>query len=78
MATSLRELSSFRVEDSVANFVVIEHASKTAKEIAAQLAKRGVLVRDLSSYAGCDRCVRVSIGTSEANDAFLAAIREVA
>jgi histidinol-phosphate aminotransferase len=78
MAAALREVPNLRVEESVANFVVVEHSSKAASDLAAQLAKRGVLVRDLTGYAGCERCLRISVGTSEANDAFLAAIREVA
>ena len=78
MAAVLRTLTSFRVEESAANFVVIEHESRAATELAGQLARKGVLVRDLSGYAGCERCLRISVGTVEANDAFLAAIREIA
>lgn len=75
---ALAKLPNLRLEESVANFVVFEHATKSARTVASELASRGVLVRDLSSYAGCGRCVRVSMGTVEANDAFVAAMQEVA
>lgn len=74
----LSKLPNLRLEHSVANYVVFEHATRSGSELASELAQRGVLIRDLSSYDGCGRCVRVSMGTSEANDAFLAAMREVA
>ena len=36
---------------------------------------RGVLVRDVSAYPRLSRCLRVSVGTEEENEAFLAALR---
>jgi histidinol-phosphate aminotransferase len=36
---------------------------------------RGVLVRDFSRWPRLDDCLRVTIGTPEENDAFLAALR---
>jgi histidinol-phosphate aminotransferase len=41
------------------------------------LLARGILVRDVSSYPRLKNCLRVSIGSREQNDAFLAAIKEV-
>ena len=35
----------------------------------------GVLVRDCSSWEGLTDCLRVTVGTPEENDAFLAALR---
>ena len=78
LAAALGTIPSLRVETGGANFVVIEHASKPASAIASALAERGVLVRDLGGYAGCSRCLRISVGTREANDAAIAALREVA
>ena len=60
-----------------ANFVVFEHPSKRASELANALAARGVLVRDLGGYDGLGHCIRAGVGTPEANDALLAALREV-
>jgi histidinol-phosphate aminotransferase len=78
VAAALARNPRLRVEASHANFNVIEHTTQLASDVAATLAQRGVLVRDLSGYAGCERCLRVSVGTVEANDAFLHAIGEVA
>lgn len=77
MREAFSRVPSLRVEDGCANFVVVEHASKPAKAIAGEMARRGVLVRELSGYAGCERCVRISIGTREANEAAIAALVEV-
>ncbi len=75
----LAKLPSLRVEaNGGANFVVVEHESFAAKDLAQALADRGVLVRDLSGYAGCGRCLRISVGLPAANDAMLAAMTELA
>jgi histidinol-phosphate aminotransferase len=39
---------------------------------------RGILVRDISGYPGLAGCLRVSVGTREQNDRFLAALKELA
>lgn len=78
LLVALASVPGLRIERGTANFVVFEHRSLPARELARGLAGRGVLVRDLSGYAGCDRCVRASIGTVEANDALVSALREVA
>jgi histidinol-phosphate aminotransferase len=36
--------------------------------------RRGVLVRDVTSYPRLERCLRVTVGTPEENDAFLHAL----
>jgi histidinol-phosphate aminotransferase len=41
-----------------------------------RLVDRGVLVRDFSRWPRLDQCLRVTVGTPEENDAFLAALRE--
>jgi histidinol-phosphate aminotransferase len=40
-----------------------------------RLVGHGVLVRDCSSWPGLAQCLRVTIGTSAENDAFLDALR---
>ena len=37
--------------------------------------RRGVLVRDVSAYPRLSRCLRVSVGSDEENEAFLTALR---
>lgn len=39
--------------------------------------RRGILVRDVSAYPRMRKCLRVSIGTREQNDRFLAALKEL-
>jgi histidinol-phosphate aminotransferase len=41
-----------------------------------RLLARGVLVRDFPRAPRLDGCLRVTVGTPEENDAFLAALRE--
>ena len=41
------------------------------------LLKRGILVRDVSSYPRLRNCLRVSIGSRAQNDAFLSAMKEI-
>jgi histidinol-phosphate/aromatic aminotransferase/cobyric acid decarboxylase-like protein len=36
-----------------------------------------VLIRDISMWPGCARCLRVSIGTASENDRVIAAIEAV-
>jgi histidinol-phosphate aminotransferase len=78
MAAALAAIPQLRVERSLANFVVFEHRTEMAATLATGLARRGVLVRDLTGYTGCERCLRASVGTVEANDALLQAVREIA
>jgi histidinol-phosphate aminotransferase len=40
--------------------------------------QRGILIRDVSSYPRLKNCLRVSIGSREQNDRFLAALKELA
>src|SRR2546426_5903129 len=60
---------------SKANFILMKTA-KPARRLFDELYSRGVLVRDVSSYPLLDRCLRISIGTPEENDRFLAALDE--
>ncbi len=73
-----RELSSvgrITVVPSGANFVLFQvHGDGHALWQA--LVDRGVLVRDFSRWPRLTDCLRVTIGTPEENDAFLAALRE--
>ncbi len=73
----LRELGSMEgVETfpSRANFILFR-THHPAKKVHSGLLKRGVLVRDVSYLPRLDRCLRVSVGRPEENDAFLEALR---
>lgn len=70
-----RELQRFvEVNPSQANFLFFK---SPIENLAEELMKRGVIVRDCSNFVGCDRHIRVSIGKPEENDMFLDALKEV-
>ena len=69
----LQKRAAVRAFPSKANFILMRTA-KPARELFDALYKRGVLVRDVSSYPLLDRCLRISIGTPEENNKFLAAL----
>lgn len=60
---------------SRANFILFELPEADPKLIFESLLKRGVLVRDVTSYPRLSRCLRVSVGSEAENEAFLAALR---
>ncbi|HEX7726458.1 MAG TPA: histidinol-phosphate transaminase [Rhizomicrobium sp.] len=56
-----------RVDDSVGNFVLIHFADEaTAKKADAFLTGRGIILRPVGAY-GLHNCLRLTIGTEEAN-----------
>ncbi len=61
---------------SQANFVLANFGS-CAKPFVAEMARRGILVRDRSSDPGCSGCVRVTVGTAEQMDHLLAVLEEI-
>ena len=62
---------------SQANFVLWRPDRHGAADVWAGLVERSVLVRDCSSWPRLAGCLRVTVGTREDNDRFLAALREV-
>lgn len=60
---------------SNANYILIR--TNDAKRVHAQLLERGILVRRQDSYLNLEGCIRVSIGTTLENDAFIAAIKDI-
>lgn len=73
---ALRELP-VTVWPSGANFVLFRPEGRSGREVWEGLLDRSVLVRDCSSWAGLEDCLRVTIGTEEEGDRFLAALRQV-
>jgi histidinol-phosphate aminotransferase len=68
---------------SGANFVLFRVAADRCSgridghQLWQALVERSILVRDCSSWPRLDDCLRVTVGTREENDAFLAAIADV-
>jgi histidinol-phosphate aminotransferase len=62
--------------DSYTNFITFTFDDKkNSKEIAQILLKKGIIIRDLTSYG--INGIRVTIGTPKQNDIFLKAFKEV-
>jgi len=73
VAGALAALPGVEVLPSDANFLCFATAV-APKRLWHSLLDRGVLVRDVSGYPTLDRYLRVTIGTSAENDAFVEAI----
>ncbi|HSN92200.1 MAG TPA: histidinol-phosphate transaminase [Anaeromyxobacteraceae bacterium] len=65
---------TWKVTPSASNFLLVR--TPDAKAAHAHLLARGILVRRQDHYPGLEGCIRVSVGTREENDAFLAATLE--
>ena len=70
----LADVPGVRAFPSDANFFLLECLSADPKAVFASMLRRGVLVRDVTSYPMLSRCLRVSVGTEAENDAFLHAL----
>ncbi len=75
--SALASMPGMRVYPSSANFLLVEFLKRTSREMFLALVEKGILVRDVSSYPMLQRCLRITIGTPDENDALLTAIREV-
>lgn len=61
---------------SDANFVLFRPRSRPARDVWQGLLDRSVLVRDCSGWPRLEGCLRVTVGTRDEDDAFLAALGE--
>lgn len=64
-----------RTWPSAANFMLV-HAGAHASALAGALASRGIHVRDRSSEAGCEGCIRMTTGLVEDTRRLIAALEE--
>lgn len=62
-----------KVFPSDANYLLFRCSN--ASEVQKRMADDGIIIRDRSSYAMLDNCLRVTIGTKEENDKFLNSLR---
>lgn len=75
LQAELEAVEGVTVFPSGANFVLLRvHGDGHA--LWQRLVDRGILVRDFSAWPRLTGCLRVTVGTPEENDAFLAALRE--
>ena len=75
LRSELDTVDGITVFPSGANFVLLR-VHGDGRALWQRLVDRGVLVRDFSSWPRLDECLRVTVGTPEENDSFLAALRE--
>jgi histidinol-phosphate aminotransferase len=61
---------------SGANFILFRPREASGRAVWEALVERSVLVRDCSSWPRLADCLRVTVGTPEENDRFLAALGE--
>ena len=61
---------------SHANFVLM-HLGEANTPFIRAMRERGILVRDRSRDPGCDRCVRITLGTTEQNECLMRVFGEV-
>ena len=66
-----------RVWPSGANFVLFRPEGVDGDEVWRQLVDRSILVRNCASWPRLEGCLRVTIGTTDEDDAFLAALEEI-
>lgn len=62
---------------SGANFVLFRPKTVAGREVWQQLTERSVLVRDCSSWPRLEGCLRVTVGTTDEDNRFLNALREI-
>ncbi len=69
--------TGLRVDDSVANFILIHfpEGPKNAKAVDEFLCARGLILRGVGSYK-LPQCLRLTVGPAEANELVVAALKE--
>ena len=71
----LGKVPGITVYPSDSNYILFK--LEGADKVWEALYERGILVRDFSHAPMLENCLRVSVGTEEENDEFLAALREI-
>jgi histidinol-phosphate aminotransferase len=62
---------------SAANFILFRPHDRSGDQVWQELVDRSVLVRNCASWPGLTDCLRITLGTPEENDEFLAALAAV-
>lgn len=78
--SGLKKFPELRVFRSYANYILIDvrGTGRTAAELSEELLRKGIIVRDCTSFAGLDEYwIRVSVGTLEEDRKFLEVLGEL-
>jgi histidinol-phosphate aminotransferase len=67
-------LPAVRAHPSQANFFLLELQEADPKAVFEALYAKGILVRDVTSYPGLARCLRISVGSDDENRAVVGAL----
>ena len=79
MTNELSKIEGFRHYNADANFILIniKDTSLTAKQLKDKMLKKGILIRDCSSFRGLDDYhIRVAIKTRQENKRLVDAFKE--
>ncbi len=67
-----------KVYPSDANFIMIDVSPRSAKEVSESLLKKGIIIRDCTSFRGAgNSLIRISVGTQVQNEKVIEAFREI-
>jgi histidinol-phosphate aminotransferase len=80
LTENMSKFDKFTVYPSKANYVLVDvrKTGMTSKEFSEELLKRGVIVRDCSSFKGLDDYwIRVSVGTLEEDERFIKILESI-
>ncbi len=72
---AMSSVSGITAYPSDANFIFFK--AQDADSLFSQLVEKDILIRNFNKPGRLENCMRVTIGTPEENDAFLAALREI-
>ena len=75
LMADLGSMPGFVVHPSQANFFLLELLEADPKAVFEALYAQGILVRDVTSYPGLSRCLRISVGTEAENQALVDALQ---
>jgi histidinol-phosphate aminotransferase len=76
----ISEIPQLRTFESKANYLLIDirNTGMNAAQLAQELLKKGIIVRDCSSFKGLDEYwIRVSVGTLEEDEKFIAVLKSI-
>lgn len=75
LTNELIEISGIKVYPSNANFILVKF--KDADYVYNELIKRGILVRNFSKSPDLEGCLRITVGTREANNYLIKCLKEL-